>query len=142
MAYDLLGTPHPLVLSPMVDVTDAAFRSVAKEWGADITCSEMVSAAGLVHDNPTTWQLVQPWRDGESPYGVQLMGGDQDEMATAVQRVVQEVGPDFIDLNLGCPSPNVLRSCAGGFLLRDPKMAGRVIQARSEERRVGKECAD
>lgn len=126
---DLLGVSDALVLSPMVDVTDAAFRSVAKEWGADITCSEMVSAAGLTHDNPTSWQLARPWPDGESPFGVQLMSGDADEMATAVRRVVDDIGPDFIDLNLGCPSPNILRSCAGGFLLRDPKNAGRVIRA-------------
>lgn len=126
---DLRSTPHALVLSPMVDVTDAAFRSVAKEWGADITCSEMVSAAGIVHDNATSRALARPWPDGESPYGVQLMSGDPAEMADAVRRVVTDIRPDFIDLNLGCPSPNILRSCAGGFLLRDPKKAGRVIQA-------------
>jgi tRNA-dihydrouridine synthase B len=124
----MLGIISPLVLSPMVDVTDAAFRSIAKEWGADVTCSEMVSAVGLVHGNQKTWNLVQPWQD-ESPYGVQIMGGNADEMAAAVSVVCERVKPDFIDLNLGCPSPNILRSCAGGFLLRDPKHAGRVIEA-------------
>lgn len=126
-----LGLDRPLVLSPMVDVTDAAFRSVASEWGADITCSEMVSAAGLVHGNEKSWRLVQPW-PGESPYGVQLMGGDAGEMATAVRMVCEQVRPDFVDLNLGCPSPNILRSCAGGFLLRDPKAAGQVIRSAVE----------
>ncbi len=123
-----LGLPLPLVLSPMVDVTDAAFRSVAAEWGADITCSEMVSSAGLLHGNDKTWSLVQRW-PGESPYGVQIMGGDPEHMAEAVRLVCNRVQPDFVDLNLGCPSPNILRSCAGGFLLRDPQRAGRVIQA-------------
>ncbi len=123
-----LGRDHPLVLSPLVDVTDAAFRSVASEWGADVTCSEMVSAAGLVHGNAKSWRLVQPW-PGESPYGVQLMGGDADEVAHAVEAVCARVGPDFVDLNLGCPSPNILRSCAGGFLLRDPARAARVVRA-------------
>lgn len=122
------GVERPLVLSPMVDVTDAAFRSVSADWGADVTCSEMVSAAGLVHGNESTWKLVQPW-PGESPYGVQIMGGDPDQMAAATRLVVDRIQPDFIDLNLGCPSPNILRSCAGGFLLRDPKKAGQVIQA-------------
>ncbi len=124
----IAGVSRPLVLSPMVDVTDAAFRSIAKDWGADITCSEMVSAAGLVHGNAASWSLVAPW-PGETPYGVQLMSGDPETMAQAVASVVERVGPDFIDLNLGCPSPNILRSCAGGFLLRDPAMAGRVISA-------------
>jgi len=88
----------------------------------------MVSAAGIVHDNAKAWRLVQRW-PGESPYSVQLMGGDPDEMAAAVAAVAQRIQPDCIDLNLGCPSPHVLRSCAGGFLLRDPKKAGRVIAA-------------
>ncbi|MGB1587096.1 MAG: tRNA dihydrouridine synthase [Thermoplasmatota archaeon] len=127
----ILGLDRPLVLSPMVDVTDAAFRSVASEWGADITCSEMVSAAGLVNGNRKSWHLVTPW-PGESPYGVQLMGGDPDIMGRAVAQVAERIRPDFIDLNLGCPSPNILRSCAGGFLLNDPKQARRVIQAATD----------
>ncbi len=117
-----------LVLSPMVDVTDAAFRSIAREHGADVTCSEMVSANGLTHGNRKSWRLVAPYPD-ESPYGVQIMGGDPERMADAVAQVTDRIHPDFIDLNLGCPSPNILRSCAGGFLLRDPKQARRVIQA-------------
>ncbi len=119
----------PLFLSPMVDVTDAAFRSLARDWGADVTCSEMVGAAGLVHDNEASWRMVEPW-PGEAPYGVQLMAGEADTMAQAVQRLLSvepERRPHFIDLNLGCPSPKVLRACAGAFLLRDPVKAGEVI---------------
>jgi nifR3 family TIM-barrel protein len=116
------------VLSPMVDVTDAAFRSIAATWGADITCAEMVSAAALVHGNEGAWRLVAPW-PGEQPYGVQIMGGDAAEMAAAVDLVATRIQPDYIDLNLGCPSPHILASCAGGFLLKDPKHAGRVIAA-------------
>ena len=123
-----LGLDRPLVLSPMVDVTDAAFRSVAAGWGADVTCSEMVSAAGLVQGNDKSWRLVRPW-PGESPYGVQVMGGEAEQVAEAVRLVADRVGPDFVDLNLGCPSPNILRACAGGFLLRDPVRAGRVVRA-------------
>lgn len=119
---------EPLVLSPMVDVTDAAFRSVAREWGADVTCSEMVSAVGLVHDNRSAWRHVEPW-PGESPYGVQFMCGDPQEMAAAVAKLATRVTPDFVDVNLGCPAPNILKSCAGGFLLRDPAKAGAVIRA-------------
>lgn len=130
MTLDIAGhrLEHPLVLSPMVDVTDAAFRSVAREWGADVTCSEMVAAIGLIHDNRTAWHHVTPWKD-EAPYGVQFMCGEPDEMRQAVTHLATRVKPDFIDVNLGCPAPNILRSCAGGFLLRDPKKAGAVIRA-------------
>src|SRR5687768_11890362 len=125
----LAGTPDwPLVLSPMVDVTDAAFRSLAREWGADVTCSEMVAAIGLAHGSPSAWRHVEPW-PGESPYGVQFMTGDPQEMAAAVRAVGERVRPAFVDVNLGCPAPNILRSCAGGFLMRDPSKAGEVVRA-------------
>ncbi|HEX2065698.1 MAG TPA: tRNA-dihydrouridine synthase family protein, partial [Candidatus Thermoplasmatota archaeon] len=117
-----------LVLSPMVDVTDAAFRSLAAAWGADVTCSEMVAASGLLRDNPTAWRHLEPW-PGEAPYGVQFMCGEPAEMGGAVRHLATRLRPDFVDVNLGCPAPNILRSCAGGFLLRDPRKAGAVVRA-------------
>lgn len=127
----ILGKRLPLVLSPMVDVTDAAFRSVALEWGADITCSEMVAATGLVHGSEKAWKHLQPWPN-ESPYGVQFMCGDPAEMGQAVRTLATRLKPDFVDVNLGCPAPNILKSCAGGFLLRDPAKAGDVVRAAKE----------
>lgn len=119
---------QPLVLSPMVDVTDAAFRSVAKDWGADVTCSEMVAAVGLIGGSAGAWRHVEPW-PGESPYGVQFMCGEPDEMRRAVETLATRVKPDFVDVNLGCPAPNILKVCAGGFLLKDPAKAGTVVRA-------------
>lgn len=119
----------------MVDVTDAAFRSLARAHGADVTCSEMVAATGVNHDNARAWSHLEPWpaSDGrtERPYGVQFMTGDPAEMREAVLRVGHAMGDriDFVDLNLGCPAPNILRSCAGGFLMRDPEEARKVIRA-------------
>jgi tRNA-dihydrouridine synthase B len=118
----------PLVLSPMVDVTDAAFRSIAAESGADVTCSEMVAAIGLMHDSPGAWKHLQPW-PGERPYGVQFMCAEPAEMTAAIERLATRITPDFVDVNLGCPAPNILRSCAGGFLMRDPAKAGAVLAA-------------
>jgi tRNA-dihydrouridine synthase B len=118
----------PLVLSPMVDVTDAAFRSIAAEAGADVTCSEMVAAIGLMHDSPGAWKHLQPW-PGERPYGVQFMCAEPAEMTAAIERLATRITPDFVDVNLGCPAPNILRSCAGGFLMRDPAKAGAVLAA-------------
>lgn len=119
---------EPLVLSPMVDVTDAAFRSLARDWGADVTCSEMVSAVGLLRDSKKAWHHVTPW-PGEAPYGVQFMCGEPAEMGEAVAKLASRVKPNFVDVNLGCPSPNVMAMCAGGFLMKDPKKAGAVVAA-------------
>lgn len=121
----------PLVLSPMVDVTDAAFRSIAAEHGADVTCSEMVAAIGLIHGSQGAWRHLQPW-PGERPYGVQFMCAEPEEMRQAVETLATRLQPDFVDVNLGCPAPNILRSCAGGFLMKDPVKAGAVIAAARE----------
>lgn len=119
---------QPLVLSPMVDVTDAAFRSIAAENGADVTCSEMVAAIGLVHGSEKAWRHMAPW-PGERPYGVQFMCGEPGQMREAVTTMAERITPDFVDVNLGCPAPNILRSCAGGFLMKDPAKAGEVLAA-------------
>ncbi len=121
----------PLFLSPMVDVTDAAFRSLAAEWGADVTCSEMVGAAGLAHEHERSWHMATPW-PGEAPYGVQIMGGDEETIAAAARLICERLDVDFIDINLGCPSPKILAACAGAFLLRDPPKAGRIVAAAVE----------
>lgn len=121
----------PLVLSPMVDVTDAAFRSIAAENGADVTCSEMVAAIGLVHGSEKAWRHLAPW-PGERPYGVQFMCGEPAQMREAVETLATRMTPDFVDVNLGCPAPNILRSCAGGFLMKDPAKAGAVLAAARE----------
>jgi tRNA-dihydrouridine synthase B len=118
----------PLVLSPMVDVTDAAFRSIAAENGADVTCSEMVAAIGLLHGSEKAWRHLAPW-PGEKPYGVQFMCGEPEQMREAVETLASRMTPDFVDVNLGCPAPNILRSCAGGFLMKDPEKAGQVLAA-------------
>lgn len=123
-----VSRPWPLVLSPMVDVTDAAFRSIAAENGADVTCSEMVAAIGLVHGSEKAWRHLAPW-PGEKPYGVQFMCGEPGQMRDAVTTMAGRITPDFVDVNLGCPAPNILRSCAGGFLMKDPQKAGEVLAA-------------
>ncbi|MEK6986444.1 MAG: tRNA-dihydrouridine synthase family protein [Candidatus Thermoplasmatota archaeon] len=124
----VLGITQPLVLSPMVDVTDPAFRALAKANGADITCSEMIAAIGLAHGNRSAWELVARG-PAESPYGVQFMSADPATLADAVRQLAERVKVDYVDVNLGCPAPNILKSCAGGFLMRDPKQAGRVVAA-------------
>jgi tRNA-dihydrouridine synthase B len=128
VAKAILGKHQPLVLSPMVDVTDAAFRSLASENGADITCSEMVAAIGLVHGSEKAWRHLAPWPD-ERPYGVQFMCGEPAQMTDAVVTLATRMTPDFVDVNLGCPAPNILASCAGGFLMKDPPKAGAVLAA-------------
>ncbi len=122
----------PVALAPMAGITDAAFRALCREMGAGLVYTEMVSAEALVRDNARSWQMTQV-APGERPVALQIFGADPGVMAEAAARIMNREGPpDFLDVNLGCPVPKVVRSGAGAALMRDPSLACEVVRAVSE----------
>jgi len=116
----LLGS-FPLLLAPMEDVTDTAFRSLCKENGADVVCSEFIAANGIIRDVKKSLFKIT-FNEAERPYGVQIFGEDIPVLIEAAQ-IVQSYKPDFIDLNFGCPAKKVVNKGGGAALLNDiPKM--------------------
>ncbi|MBN2287793.1 MAG: tRNA dihydrouridine synthase DusB [Candidatus Glassbacteria bacterium] len=113
-----------LVLAPLAGVADSVFRGICRSLGADITWSEMASAEGLVRDWSRNAGLIG-FTAEERPYGIQLFGSDPETMAAAA-RLAASLGPDFIDLNFGCPVPKVVRRNSGVALMRDPGLVGRI----------------
>lgn len=122
-----LRLAHPVVMAPMAGVTDLPYRLLAKEQGAALTYSELISAKGLVYGNVRSLQMVDVHPD-ERPVGIQIFGGDPAVMAEAA-RIVAERGPDLIDINMGCPVPKVTRNDEGCALMKDPERAARVARA-------------
>jgi tRNA-dihydrouridine synthase B len=116
-----------LVLAPMAGITDLSFRRVAKSLGAELVFSEMVSAEGLVRNNPGTRFLLQSHPE-ERPLAVQLFGADPRIMAEAA-RMVADQGADLVDLNMGCSVPKVVRQGAGAALLLDMKRVEQLVAA-------------
>ncbi len=116
IAYIDLGE-RPVVLAPMEDVTDRSFRLICKEQGASATYSEFVSADALIRSiAATTRKLsIDP---GERPTAIQIYGRDVASMVEAA-RLVEEAGPDFIDINFGCPVKKVAHKGAGAGMLRN-----------------------
>lgn len=111
----------PVMLAPMEDVTDASFRLICKEMGADMTYSEFVSADALIRNiQATTRKLhISP---GERPTAIQIYGREVEPMVEAA-RLVEAAAPDILDINFGCPVKKVAGKGAGAGLLRDiPKM--------------------
>lgn len=108
---------RPVVLAPMEDVTDRSFRLICKEQGASATYSEFVSADALIRSiAATTRKLsIDP---GERPTAIQIYGRDVASMLEAA-RLVEEAGPDFIDINFGCPVKKVAHKGAGAGMLRN-----------------------
>ena len=122
---------RPVLLAPMEDVTDIGFRMLCKRFGAAMVYTEFVSAEALIRDVSSTVKKLTIG-DEERPVGIQIYGRDVDAMIEAA-RIVEEAGPDVIDLNFGCPVKKVAGKGAGAGMLQNiPKMieiTTKVVQA-------------
>ena len=108
---------RPLFLAPMEDVTDIGFRKLCKRFGAAMVYTEFVSAEALIRDVKSTIDKLTI-SDEERPVGIQLYGRDLDAMVEAA-KIVEQAGPDIIDLNFGCPVKKVAGKGAGAGMLRN-----------------------
>ena len=114
---------RPVLLAPMEDVTDIAFRLMCKQFGADMVYTEFVSSDALIRSvNKTQQKLVVS--DEERPVAIQIYGRDVDSMVEAA-RICEEARPDVLDINFGCPVKRVAGKGAGAGMLRNiPLMLG------------------
>lgn len=115
------------VLAPMAGITDSPFRLLCRKHGAAMVYTEMLSAEGLARRHGKTWRMAG-FRPQERPVALQLFGSRPEAFAEAVRAFGQE-GPDFFDLNFGCPAPKVVRSGGGSALLREPRKVEAVARA-------------
>ena len=112
---------RPVLLAPMEDVTDIGFRMLCKRFGAAMVYTEFVSAEALVRDVKSTVKKLTI-SDDERPVGIQIYGRDTDAMVEAA-KIVEQAGPDVIDLNFGCPVKKVAGKGAGAGMLQNiPKL--------------------
>jgi nifR3 family TIM-barrel protein len=118
----------PVVLAPMAGVTNAAFRSLCRSYGAGLYVSEMVSARALVEGNAKTRRMLAFGAD-EDVRSIQLYGVDPTTIAIAVTTLVTEIGVDHIDLNMGCPMPKVTRLGGGAALPLHGVLFARIVAA-------------
>ena len=112
---------RPVFLAPMEDVTDIGFRLLCKRFGAAMVYTEFVSAEALIRDVKSTISKLTI-SDVERPVGIQIYGRDIEAMVEAA-KIVEQAGPDLIDLNFGCPVKKVAGKGAGAGMLQNiPKM--------------------
>lgn len=114
-------------LAPMAGVSDLAYRVIAKKMGASLTTAEMVSAKGLYYRNEKTKEMLKIDSD-EHPVALQLFGSDPDIMAWGA-KIMEQAGPDFIDINMGCPMQKVVKNGDGSALMKNIPLAAAVIRA-------------
>jgi tRNA-dihydrouridine synthase B len=123
-----MSADFPLFLAPMAGVTNTVFRRICKAKGADVLTTEFVSAEGILHRNARTKYYLE-FQEEERPLGVQLFGADPEHLAEAARAVIDWVGPDFLDLNFGCPVNKVVCKNGGSALLKDCPLLARVAEA-------------
>ena len=122
-----LTIDNPLVFAPIAGYSDLPFRRMARRHGAGFVVTELVSVEGIVRNNKKTMDLLA-FHEEERPMGIQIFGRNPETMAEAAKRV-EDLGPDFIDINMGCPATKVCKGGegAGSALLRDPSLAGAIV---------------
>jgi tRNA-dihydrouridine synthase B len=125
----------PFVVAPMAGMTDTAFRRLVKrQGGCGLVVTEMVSSEGLVRGIDRTLEYAE-YTEEERPVSIQIFGGDPQKMADAAQ-IVQGMGADIVDVNMGCPVPKISKHNAGCSLMRDPEHAARVVVAMAKAVRI------
>src|SRR5215510_12469103 len=127
--------PAPFGVAPMAGMTDTAFRRLVKRHGGcGLVVTEMVSAEGLVREIDRTLEYAE-YTEEERPMSIQIFGGDPEKMAAAAQ-IVEGMGADIVDVNMGCPVPKIAKHNAGCSLMREPAHAAGVIAAMAKAVRI------
>jgi len=119
---------QPLILAPMAGITDRYFRLILKQiGGVGLVTMEFISSEALTRGNRRTRDMMQ-FSGEERPLAIQIYGSRPDRMADAAA-LVQDLGADVVDINMGCPANKVLKGCAGAALMADLDLAAGIIRA-------------
>ena len=130
-----LELPSPFAVAPMAGMTDTAFRRLVKRHGGcGLVVSEMVSSEGLVRGIDRTLEYAE-YTEEERPVAIQIFGGDPEKMADAAQ-IVEQLGANIVDINMGCPVPKIAKHNAGCSLMREPSHAASVVAAMTNKVRI------
>ena len=125
----------PMVVAPMAGMTDSAFRRLVKrQGGCGLVVTEMVSADGLVRGIDRTLEYAE-YTEEERPVSIQIFGGDPAMMAAAAQ-IIEGLGADIVDVNMGCPVHKIAKHHAGCSLMREPEHAATIINAMAKAVRI------
>jgi len=118
---------NPFILAPMAGVCDMPYRLLCSQMGAALCCMEMVSAKAVLYKNKNSDMLMEIHHD-EGPVSLQLFGKEPEIMAEIAKKI-EERPFAILDINMGCPVPKVVNNGEGSALMKDPLLAGKIIEA-------------
>jgi tRNA-dihydrouridine synthase B len=116
----------PIVLAPLAGFTDSPFRRIVKEFAAGLVYTEMISSVGLFFKDEKTLCLTK-YNAAERPICAQIFGSEADKLSYAAA-FLQDKGFDAVDINMGCPTPKILKSNSGGTLLKDLNLVKQILK--------------
>ncbi len=116
---------NPVIAAPMAGVTDRAYRILAREAGCGLVFTEMISDQALIYGNPRT-RLILEHGGEEGLLAVQIFGSNPNYMAQAAEIVAGE-GASIIDINMGCPTPKIVKNGEGAALMKKPELAAEIV---------------
>lgn len=120
---------NQIVLAPMAGICNSAFRRICKEMGCGLVYAEMVSDKAIAYNNQKTIDMLYT-TEKERPIVQQIFGSDKESFVVAAKYIYENMHPDIIDINMGCPVPKVaLRAQAGSALLKDPEKIYDIVKA-------------
>ncbi len=123
----------PIAIAPMAGVTDYPYRQILREMGAELIYTEMVSSKGLVYGSKRTEELLDYNRQADGYINVQVFGEEPEFIVKASQKIEEEYHPDFIDLNMGCPAPKIVKNGAGSALMKTPSLVKKIVTSMVEK---------
>lgn len=118
-----------IVIAPMAGISNSAFRRIVKEMGAGLIYAEMVSDKAIIYDNEKTKQMLYLTEE-ERPIAQQIFGSDIESFTESAKIVYEQMKPDIIDINMGCPVPKIaIKSQAGSALLKNPDKIKKIVKS-------------
>lgn len=127
MQIGTIKLSNPVISAPMAGVTDRAFRILAREFGCGLVVTEMVSDLALIYSNPRTYRMLD-FRGEVPPLSVQIFGSNPETMGKAAAIVVER-GASIVDINMGCPTPKIVKNGEGSALMKNPDLAAQIVSA-------------
>ena len=115
-------------LAPMAGISNAPFRSIAKECGSGLTTSEEIDANGLIKRSKKTLDDIAKYYPEERPIALQILGSDKESLVIG-SKMLQDSGADIIDLNMGCPVPKITKTGRGSAMMKDLKNTAKILSA-------------
>lgn len=122
-----LELKNKVFLSPMAGVTDLPFRLICKEQGCGLLYTEMINGKALCYDDENTKKMIKI-EEEEHPVAVQIFGSEPDFMGRAAE-IMNDYSNEILDINMGCPAPKVVKNGDGSALMKNPKLAEKVLNA-------------